>query len=84
MIRTSEEQYLHDIIESHISPLRNEAKELRAKLNEINSVNNKETLMSFEDSYRYHIMCARATLYPDKTFEEVMIIIEDNLCKLKP
>jgi hypothetical protein len=39
------------------------------------------TPMSREDSYRYHTMCARATLYPNKTIEEVRVIIEDTISK---
>lgn len=38
MLRTSEEQHLHDIIESYVSPLRMEIKELSLKL----SINNKK------------------------------------------
>jgi hypothetical protein len=41
------------------------------------------TQMSNEDLYRYHTMCARATLYPNKTIEEVNAIIEDTLNKKK-
>jgi len=37
--------------------------------------------MSAKNSYRYHTMCARATLYPNKTIEEVITIIEDTLSK---
>jgi len=37
--------------------------------------------MNEKDSYRYHTMCARATLYPNKTIEEVNTIIEDTLSK---
>ena len=37
------------------------------------------TQISEEDSYRYNIMCARATLYPNKSIEEVKMIIEDTL-----
>lgn len=45
---------------------------------------NKEYLeMSFEDSYRYHTICARATLFPGKTIDEVIVIIDNNLKKLK-
>ena len=32
MIRTAEEQYLHELIESYVAPLRNEIKELRKQL----------------------------------------------------
>ena len=39
--------------------------------------------MTVEDSYRYHTMCARATLYPNKTIEEVESIIEDTISKWK-
>jgi hypothetical protein len=37
--------------------------------------------MSGEESYRYHTMCARATLYPNKTMEEVSEIIENDIKK---
>lgn len=33
MRRTSEEQYLHELIESYVAPLRNEIRELRLQLN---------------------------------------------------
>lgn len=32
MIRTPEQQYLHELIESYVAPLRNEIKELRQQL----------------------------------------------------
>jgi hypothetical protein len=32
MIRTPEEQYLHELIESYVAPLRSEIKELRKEL----------------------------------------------------
>jgi len=35
--------------------------------------------MNFEESYRYHTLCARATLYPGKSIEEVQEIIEKNI-----
>ena len=41
--------------------------------------NSKVNGMSYEDSYRYHTWCARATIYPDKSDEEVKKIIEENL-----
>ena len=34
MIRTPEEQYLHELIESYVAPLRSEIKELRKELAE--------------------------------------------------
>lgn len=37
--------------------------------------------MSSKETYRYHTMCARATLYPNKTIEEVSAIIEETLSK---
>ncbi len=33
MMRTPEEQYLHELIESYVAPLRSEIKELRQQLN---------------------------------------------------
>jgi len=41
------------------------------------------TSMNYVDSYRYHTMSARSTLYPNKTIDEVKAIIEDNIIKLK-
>jgi hypothetical protein len=34
---------------------------------------------SVEDSYRFNVLCARATLYPGKSIEEVLDIIEENI-----
>jgi len=39
--------------------------------------------MNFEESYRYHTLCARATLYPGKSIEEVQEIIEKNLADMR-
>ena len=39
--------------------------------------------MTVEDSYRYTLLCARATLFPNKSIEEVLAIIEKNLCDEK-
>ena len=40
-----------------------------------------EPQMSLQDSFRYHALCARATLYPNKTIEEAKEIIEDTISK---
>jgi hypothetical protein len=80
MLRTPEEQHLHDLIESQVKPIRESVKELRE---EIRKLKNEEVPMSIEDSYRYNVLCARATLYPDKTIEEVQEIIEKNLTEIK-
>ena len=40
-----------------------------------------ETKMSLQDSFRYHALCARLTLYPNKTIEEAQEIIEDTISK---
>lgn len=37
--------------------------------------------MSLEESFRYHTLCARSTLYPNKTIEEVKDIIEDTMIR---
>lgn len=37
-----------------------------------------DSTFSLEESYRYNTLCARATLYPDKTLEEVLEIIDTN------
>lgn len=34
------------------------------------------------DEFRYHQLCARATLYPDKSYEEVVDIIEEQIQKI--
>lgn len=33
--------------------------------------------MSSDETFRYHVLCARATLYPGKTIEEVNKIIDE-------
>lgn len=40
-----------------------------------------DTQMSEEESYRYNTLSARSTLYPGKTIDEVLAIIEDNIQK---
>ena len=40
-----------------------------------------EPKMSLQDSFRYHALCARLTLYPNKTIEEAKEIIEDTISK---
>lgn len=35
--------------------------------------------ISVEDNYRYTCLCARETLFPNKSIEEVETIIENNL-----
>ena len=44
--------------------------------NKINQMNSKE-------SFRDHTMSARATLYPDKTVEEVSAIIDETISNWK-
>lgn len=44
--------------------------------NKINQMNSKE-------SFKYHTMSARATLYPDKTVEEVSAIIDEIISNWK-
>ena len=34
------------------------------------------------DEFRYHQLCARATLYPGKSYEEVIKIIEKQIQKI--
>ena len=40
-----------------------------------------EPKLSLQDSFRYHALCARLTLYPNKTIEEAQEIIEDTISK---
>jgi len=43
----------------------------------------KEKRMSIEESARYHIVCARATLYPGKSIDEVNEIVDELLEKCR-
>jgi hypothetical protein len=45
MIRTPEEQYLHELIDSYVEPLRNEIEELRKELNELKTNNNSNIVI---------------------------------------
>lgn len=51
------------------------------KLYDVSDLVHPITPMSIENSYRYNTLCARSTLYPGKTIEEVNTIIEDSISK---
>jgi len=53
--------------------------ELQARIKELEDHKPKKFEMTVEDSYRYTLLCARATLFPNKSIEEVREIIENNL-----